>query len=236
MENKMNSWLTGCSLAAAQLLGACAADGSAPTDDHAPGSPTNDEQAEIAVRRDSLWMEGCDQDKIDKLYAASFYSHFALEQAVQTYWPGSDRVNHYFGVGHNAEDVELTLMNMWYINLSYEPTTYVCGGSTGKCNRGGAGYPPAYVEPSDVENKVERIVFCDSAFDTNVVCDQGCAASLTGIVLHETAHLAGATAPDPVGWSAVQSTLAMYDPSWWGYMTPNMADIYHYYILNLPTD
>jgi len=230
----MNFWMIGCSLAAAQLLGACAADaGSAPTDDHASGLPTGDEAVEISGRHDSLWMEGCDQAKSDMLYAANVYAHFALQQAMNAYSPAGARENQYFGVGHDSQAVEFTLLDMWYINLTYKPTTYVCGGTTGSCARGF----PAHVTPGDVEGGIERIYFCDSAFDQNFICDDParCHASLTGVLLHEMAHLAGAVSPDPVTWPAIQAELAQWPESWRGSISPNIADIYHHYILNLPT-
>jgi hypothetical protein len=232
MEDKMRYWMTGCSLAAAQLIGACAADSALP-DDAAPRSPPSDEQPEIAQLKQSLHMDHCDDDQINKLFAASVGAYYAMQWTIDTF-DDVERRNRYFGVGHNEERLAINLSQMWYINLTYKPTTFICAGSHPHCVNG---FPPAFVESSDVEAGIEKIFFCDSAFNTNVFCDDPttCIASLTGIMLHEIAHLAGVVSnPDPVTWQNVQNELAQFPEEWRPLMTTKIAEIYHYWILNRP--
>lgn len=67
----------------------------------------------------------------------------------------------------------------------------------------------------------------------DVVCDDAyrCIASLPGVLLHEMAHLAGATFwDDPITWGNLKGYV-----EGWPQVTHSIAEAYHYYVLNLPT-
>jgi hypothetical protein len=120
---------------------------------------------------------------------------------------------------------------MWRLNQGGEAPTFVCAENTHPHCKDGV---PAFIDPMIPG---ENIYFCDFAFNTGYFCDDPsrCISSLTGIMMHEMAHLAGAVSnPDPVPWSGVQAELGQYPPEWRPSMTPNIAEIYHYYILNRP--
>lgn len=212
-------------VAGAGLLGGCAGelDSAPPEHDGLLGQ----DSVEIEGRQDALWTEGCDEQQQGVIGGATFYAYFALQFALQSYSTGSDRANHFFGVGYNDLAVQYRFLDMWGV-MNDQQLTIVCAPQTGPiCTRPDGKIIWASVSPDDIDNGVSRISVCDPFFDNVPEDEEVFWASQPGLLLHEIAHLAGARSDIAMGYHAVRSLA-----QWAATSTHDNADTFRYYIYN----
>ena len=209
----------------AGLLGGCAGEvDSASADDDGSQGRTD---VEVGGRQEALWTDGCNDEQIGMINGAIFEAHFMLQAALESYSTGSDRANHFFGVGYNDMGVQYRLLNMWSV-MTDQDLTFVCEPQTGPtCTRDDGKFIYASVTPEDIDNQNPRISVCDPFFNNVPEEEEVFLASRPGLVLHETAHLAGARSDLWMGYEGVRE-LAQLAPGG----SHDNADSFRYYIYN----
>ena len=212
-------------VAGAGLLGGCAGEvDSASADDDGSQGRTS---VEVEGRRAALTTEGCSDDQQAKINAAIFEAHFMLQFALDSYETGSDRANHFFGVGYNDVGVQYRLVNMWSV-ITDQDLTIICQPQSGPiCTRPNGKVIWASVMPEDIEDHNSRISVCDPFFNNVPEEEEVVGASRPGLRLHETAHLAGAWSDQWMGYNAVRDLAQGASGA-----SHDNADSFRYYIYN----
>jgi hypothetical protein len=186
----------------------------------------------VAGQQAALWTEGCDNDQQSLLNYSTLVAHFSLQSALQTYSTGSERANHFFGVGYDDLQVQAILVDMWRV-MTDQNLKIICKPlADPACTREDGSEIWANVTTDDINNNISTITVCPRFFDPIWTPDQEQVyfASPPGILLHEMAHLAGAgsKASDVfMGYDFVLR-LAQFSPE----STHTNADTFRYYIFN----
>src|SRR5688572_1699731 len=122
-RTSMKRRMTVLLVAAAELFAGCASG----IDRASAGDDDN-----VALLQEALWTEGCNDEQQSFITGATIGAYYALQSALQTYSTGSNRANHYFGVGYSDVGVQYRLLNIWDV-MHDQDLTVVCQQDAGAC-------------------------------------------------------------------------------------------------------
>jgi hypothetical protein len=204
------------------LLGGCAG-----AVESGPGNDDESQHVEVEGKQQALWTEDCNEEQQGMINAAIFEAHFMLQAALDSYETGSERANHFFGVGYDDRGVQYRFLEMWRV-MTDQDVTVVCAPQSGPiCTRPDGKEIWASVHPDDIESHISKISVCDNFFNHVPEEEEVFWASRPGLLLHEMAHLAGALSDQWMGYDAVRDLAQWSPPS-----THDNADSFRYYIYN----